>query len=570
MRIVSTLLFVTLFILGLVLLERHTVEELTPASLLPADTVMYVEQQNGVEAIADFKKSRLGKALASIDLRQVLVDAEVRPDTIQMLEGAVGYINELRDDKLIHEILGKQCVVALIPQRSWSHKAQNLTEFFESHLILISKPRIRIDFLKVLISQYSGEVKIEDIPYGEFSIKRVHLDRGILSVVFVKGFLLASFEERAVRESLHVLNTKELSLSYDSEFKEFISDLKGAERIVYSAIDGLQALAEYGSTRSSDAKEKAILAEISSLKGLTSIAYGAWRGGQTINDEFHVAFNKDAMDPRVREMISTNSSINDTLPFVGDDVLFYYWSNTLNIRLLWEMYVAEAGKNDQEVTNIKRIIYGFSGYEIENLIDMLSSSVGILIKQSARKQFVPIPDFGFMIKLNEPEKIGDVLKKGLRGLDINIQSRKYKDIEYFYWGLYAKESLQPVYSIYRDYLIIANTFDMLKEIIDTPVSNTRLIGSKDFGTIDPGFQKFNNSVCYVDQASLLGHLKDLFSWSSTLIAIQDREAALRSKKLVENLINPLFHGMAMYKKVATRTFIDKDRIVIESKTELSR
>lgn len=569
MRIVSALLFITLFVLGITLLERQTVDKRGPASFLPADTVMYLEQQDGAKAIANFKKSRIGGALASIDLRQVLTDAEVNRGTMMMVEGAAAYINQLQSNKLISEVLGKKCVVALFPERSWSNTAQSLEEFFELHLVLISKPRIRIDFLEGLISQYSDQIQIEDVPYGNYLIKRFYLERGVLSVVFVEGYMIASFEERTVREALQFIDNKESSLAADKDFKEFSAELKGAERIVYFAIDGLQSLAEYGARRSTDLKEKAILEEMSSLKGLTSIAYGSWRGGATINNTFHVTFDKEAMDPLVREMISTKSSINATLPFVAKDVLFYYWSNTLNIRLLWEMYVAEAGSNDTEVNNIKQIVNDFSGYEIETLIGMLSSSVGVLLKQSERKQFVPIPDLALMIKLNDTEKVGKVLKRSLGELDINIQSRKYKEIEYFYWGLYDQESLQPVYAIHREYLIFANTLDMLRTIIDTPVNGSRLISSSGFVKIDPGFQKFNNSVCYIDQASLLNHLTDLFSWSSTLLAIQDRDAAERSKKLVKNLIEPLFYGMAMYKKVATRTVIDNDRIIIETKTEIS-
>lgn len=570
MRIVSTLLFIVCFILGYIFLGQNVEHEIQPASFLPVDTILYAEQYGGTEAISKYNKSRIGIALSSINYSQGLNDAGVPVRTIAVLEEILGTITSLQNNRLVHEILGKHCSVALFPKRDWSINTTTLKEYLEAHSVFISKPRIRTSALNTLIDSYSGDYTVSSVPFGKYSIKRIQIDHRTLAILFTEGYMLASFEERVLRESLQVFTSGGNSLAVDVNFQKLSESLMNAERKVYLAIDRLQKLAVYGAERTAETKIQAILNEFSGLKGLTSLGYGAWRDGDTARDEFFVTFDKASMDARVMEMISTKAAINDTLPFVAGDALLYYWSNTLNIRLLWEMYVDEAGPDDADVAKIRTLIRNFSGYELEGLIEMVDSSVGILLRQSPRKQFVPIPDLAVMLKLNDPEKIAEVLRQGLLELDINIQGRNYRNVKYFYWGLYPQESLQPVYTIYRDYLIIANTFDILKAIIDTPVNNSRLVGSDGFAKLDPGFQNLNNSVCYVNQGVLLSHIKELISWSGTFLAIQDREAAENSKLLIENLIDPLFYGMAMYNRSATRTYIEDNLIMIKSRTEITQ
>jgi hypothetical protein len=570
MRIVASLLFFMLLILGIFFLERPLEREVSPASFLPQDTLVYIEQQNGVQAVKQFMKSKLGKALGTINYVQVMEDIESDPGDVALVENTLSILKQLKEDKLVHEILGYKCSVALFAQRSWSKNAETVEQYLKDHILLISKPRLTAPALEALMSLYITDAAMDVVPYGEYSIKRFHVHEETISVAFVGDFVLAAMEERVLREAMDMYTSPTESLRTDAEFADNRKKFKKADRMLYFSVEGLQKLTEYGASQAETARAKAVLAELSSLKGVVSITYGAWRKGSTIQDKLFVQLNRATMDPLVGKMIDTAPSLNDTLPFISKDSLLYYWSNTLNVRLLWEMYVAEAGENNLGVANVQNGIQAITGYALEDLMDMVSSNVSILMKKSARAQFVPIPDLALMVKLNDPEKIGEILHQSLLDHDINIERREHKGIQYYYWGLYPQESLQPVYAIHRDYLILANTLDILKTIIDTPMNDSRLIASAGFKELDPGFQKLNNSVCYVNQATLVTHLEDLFSWAGTMLAIQDRHAAEKSKKIIDEFISPLFLGMAMYEKSATRTYIEDDRIIIETKTRIHK
>lgn len=568
MRIVNTLLFVVIFIVGVFSLNKHSMNEVQPAAFLPSDTLLYIEQKKGAEAIQRIRSSRIGKVFASIDFVKVLQDTEVDPAYVEIVDKSIATISKLQSDRLIHEILGKRCALAMFAQREWSANSASVKDFIGKHLLLISKPRINEETLNALIATYTGGRKMTEVPFGKYLIRRFYIDDEMLSMVFIDGVIIASLEERILRESLEIYDKKNGSLKTNKDFQSLTKELEGADQKFYIAIEGLQDLMQYGASKTSNFKEREVISELSSLKGLKAISYGAWQSKTLLKNRLLVRLNREKMDSLVREMIDTSPSINFTLPFVAKDVLLYYWSNTLNIRLLWEMYVSEAGDNNLEVEALRKNISHISGYEIEDIIKMISSNVSILIKKNKRDQFVPIPDFALLMRLKDSKHIQDVISKSLNKLDIKVQSGKYKDIEYYYWGIYPQESLQPVYAIHRDYLILANTLDILQTIIDTPVNNSRLIAAPGFKDLDPGFQTLNNSVCYIDQANLLSHLREFISWAGTILAIQDRQAAEKSKVLIDNLINPLFLGMAMYEKSATRTYMKDDRIVIESQTRI--
>lgn len=568
MRTVLAILLGTIMVLGIFLTTRLEIRDVESTQFLPVDTLVYVEQVDGAESVTRFYDSRLGQALDSIDFEKVLAKGDFAEEQQRWARKILSWADILRNDPLVKHILGEKCSIAFTPQRDWSTKDGTLETFVKHHTLLISKPDLPRLSLGKLLSLFDGKFENTPVPYGTHTINRMIVDGNTLYVSVVEGYVLASFEERMIRESLDVFDKQAANLGSNPDFQGLRSKLKGVERFLYVSIDGLQELARYGASRSHDQKAKAVLHEMSAFKGLTTLAYGSWRDQEISNDTVLARINREAMDVQVSEMISTRPSINDTLSLVGNDILLYYWSNTLNPRLLWNMFIAEAGETDGEVESFRAAVESSTGYEVEEIIEMVDSSVSILLKQSVRAQFIPIPDMALMIKLRDEESVSRLIQESLSDFDIHLQSREYRNVKYYSWGIYDRESLQPVYTIYRGYLIIANTMDILRALLDTPLTESQLVAAKEFERLDPGFQKLNNSVFYADQATLARHLEKIISWLGTIVAVQDRQDAAKAKVITENLFSPILQGLAMYEKSATRTSLEGDTIVIESKTKI--
>ena len=63
-------------------------------------------------------------------------------------------------------------------------------------------------------------------------------------------------------------------------------------------------------------------------------------------------------------------------------------------------------------------------------------------------------------------------------------------------------------------------------------------------------------------------LQEMVSWGGTMLAIKDKELARKSKVLIDDLVNPLLEGLAMYAVIGSRKYHEGSAIVFESTTYL--
>ena len=570
MRVVNILLFIVILLVGLFSLNQDAIKEVQPAMFLPADTLIYIEQKNGAESLAGFHNSRLGRIVSSINFTKVLGDAGVESDDIKLVEKVINAAAVLRNDDLFQAILGKRLTLALIGSRDWSPNAASITDYLKSHMLLISRQEERLATIERLLTRYVDVKNITSVPYGRYAIKRIPISSdSSIAATIVDGRLLMSFEERVLRESLDLYDKKKNTLKANPAFVNISREMEGAGQFLYCSVKGLQKVASFLSTTVTDEKELFALHEVSLLKGVNRFSYGRTHLNKILKNRIIIGLEPETMDKQIRKMVATTPSINDSLPYAAKDVLLYYWSNSLELQAIWEMFRERVGADSDEVKRLQYDIHGLFSYDVNELIEMIGSDVGVIVRENSDELFVPIPDLALLVKLDDTARGADAIKNAVKHLDIELKKGRYKNIEYFSWGLDPKESLQPVYTIHRKYLIIANTLNMLKAIIDTPLNNTRLVAAKGFRELDPGFQTLNNSVCYIDQARSLHRLQEFVGWAGTMLAIQDRDAAEKSKTLIDNLIDPLFWGLGMYEKSAIRTYVRDERIYIESHTKLS-
>ena len=80
--------------------------------------------------------------------------------------------------------------------------------------------------------------------------------------------------------------------------------------------------------------------------------------------------------------------------------------------------------------------------------------------------------------------------------------------------------------------------------------------------------KPSHSISYLDFARTTEMMQELVSWGGTMLAIKDRELARKSKVLIDDLINPLLEGLAMYSVIGSRKYHEGSTIVFESYTNL--
>ncbi len=570
-RLFIVLLILSTLIAGYVTFQKSRKIKEGLTSFLPEDTIFFAEQFNGLNTLNDFKTSKLGNALGTIDIKGIEEEIDFSPGLSNHLEKSITYIRQIHKNPLFHQLFGNHCAVAIFPQRSWSKPLRPFSEYMKHQSLLIAKPPSVKQFFADLTSESLGRYsKIGEKPLKQNKVIKFSKRDEILSAAIVADYVLLSFEEEAIKEALSLYRSPLLKTINDSAaFQHINSTFTGSNKKAYLDLDSLKIITSKLAENPGNVPELAVLKEISALSGFSSIGYGGKREGQVNYDKVIIGLDRIKLTVLTAQLLAVNPEQNNTLPHIVDDVTFYYWSNTLDIRLLRQMYNLAANRQSEEKPGIFfPPIQQITGYEPDEILNMFGSDTGFFFRKSGRSQFVPIPDTSIMIKLVDQDGIQEVIEATVKNLKIPIQEKSYKSIPYYSWGIYALESLQPVYTIYDGYLIVANTSDILKTIIDNIDGKNKLAGSGELAPIDPGFEGLNNSVCYIDQATFLSHLREFISWSGVLLALKDREAAANSKVLIDKLIDPILSGLTMYEKGALRTYIEGDWIVTEAKVKI--
>ena len=209
-----------------------------------------------------------------------------------------------------------------------------------------------------------------------------------------------------------------------------------------------------------------------------------------------------------------------------------------------------------------------TGVEFDDLLKMVGNEFAFLLKD-VDSSGVPLPKAALVIQLTEPQAFMTAFEKLLAVAEIPVRKKKYKNEKIAYWGLAPQGGLQPAFSLQGEYLLLSNSIDVIKELVDQQSDpKSTFLENPNIRQVAGDLSLDNNSVTYVDIALLAEDLKDLASWLGTIAMLQGQEVARTSQVVVEQIILPLLDGVAMYSKLGSRTIIGNDTIVVETTTSV--
>ena len=537
--------------------------EVTAADFLPVETLACVEQRDLGLLLDDFKASRLGRAVTGIDPMKIATDLGLAPEEINKIRDARKQLDDFFNSPVFNEILGQELTIALLPVFDGALDTPEKTA--ASSLLFIVKPRHNADLLEMMSSLFARKLEQTSIQHGMHSIKQYRLEEEkILSVVTVTGYVIAAFDERLVLAGLDRYDSKQKTLAQNKEYIRLRHDFIDAKLFAYVSMPTLSEQTSRLTATFAPAQKKEIQKTLDQWKGWEGLAFGAWKEKGRIRDKAVVLFKKDKLIPLVAKMCSVQPVENKTLAMVPADILGYYWTNTLDMSTFWEMYTQEMKDNTEQIKAVEEKVKTFTGVELQQLFAMFGSEAVFLLKEVATDGFIPLPNGAIFLKIDKEEDFVKMLQPLLAKTAIPVQSENYKGVKLNTLGMSLHPGLQPVYALHQGYLILASTVDLVKKVID----GGGLVSDDLFQQVNQGLNqrltKVNNSVSFVRVSSLLTMMKELASWGGTMLSMQDPEAALRSKVVIEQLVLPLLDGLAMYEVIGSRSVIQNDAIILES------
>ena len=481
-----------------------------------------------------------------------------------MAENRRKNIIEIIEGPGFDELLGKEFSVALFPAKSFS--AANPAKALEERLLLIARPRHNTGVLQFIAPLISKDIEQSRAQYGSHIITRYHVDeKTTVSTVTVNGLILAGLDERVVRKSLDSYDEGNDTLSGNADFQRLRKSFHKARLFTYLSLPALYDQGRMIAENLQEEDQTEFLALLEQWSGWGAAAYGAWRDEGIVRDKAEILYSKKILNADVAELFAVKPVKNNTLAMVPAGTLFYYWTNTLNLPLIWEMYANSIVQQQPEALDILRQELRDSvDVELEDLLAMIDKEFALIVKDVDREG-IPLPKVAGVVQLKNPERFLGIFNTLLQETEIPFSTKTYKGREITYWGIAPQAGLQPAFCLLGEYLLLSNSYDLVKQLValEGDPQNT-LLQSPAVEKVRGELMKENNSAAYIDIVHLADALKDIATWAGTMAMLQGPEAARNAEIVVNKLILPLLDGIAMYTQLGSRSAISEDSIVLES------
>ncbi|MCP4296388.1 MAG: hypothetical protein GY786_12340 [Proteobacteria bacterium] len=535
----------------------------------PESTLIYYEQNTGVQSLRGFAASPLGQKIKAIDFRETAKKIDVQEDLVVSFEKVQSFYKELLNDEIFNELFSKNFAIALVTSDRQEYQSYNdLESFLRQNTIIVTEPKHNAKFLTFAAKNYdrfSDEYSLSVSQYGNHNINRIAVSTEQLSVVAIDGLLVSSLNERLLRKSIDVFDGERAGLKTSPAFQAITNATGSADHLLYIEMEAIRAFLVNFITEKQHPWKELLLKELQTTTGFTAVGYAAWANGALLTDKIIAHYNKDTVNKIVRHHLEIAPVESSMLSFTTSSPAAYYWSNTLDFRhflpyLLRDQSVSP-GSDDFESK-----IEQQSGQNMAEIFAALGEEVSVVVETGDPQSFFPVPLTAMFVQIADVVKVKTGIEKIVNSTGIPIKEQVYGPVSYHYWAGSPQDGLKPLYGFLGNYLFLANSSNLLQRIVDNYKTGKTVAQIGDVKDIDPGFIRKNNSLTYFNNVELIDIAKKVLSFSSTMLALEDRTIAYKSQIIISDIINPLLEGLKMYDRSCTRSYFTEDLVIVESMT----
>ncbi len=559
--------FLLLLCVGLFFFMKSGKEKgVLAAEFLPPDVLFYGEQHDFVDMYKEFSGSRLGRTLSRIDYENIIAELGAADDAFSGGLELWQELDRLVNDAGFDQLLGKEFSLALFPAKSFS--PANPVKMLEDQLLLIARPRHNAHVLQFLASYIAKDIEQSTLQYGRYTITRYKIDeQKTLSTATVKGLVLAAFDERLVRKSLSIYDEQTDTLAQNNEYKKLRKTFAGTKLFQYASFPALVTQGKMISAELSQRDDTPFMSLLQQWDGWGAMAYGVWKKDGVIKERMEFFYDADKLDSEVATLFEVSPEENNTLGMVSADTLFYYWTNSLNLKLLWNIYgeaMVEQGPTMFDL--LQSELQDSVGLQLEEILAMVDNECVIMVKDMDGNG-IPIPKVMLALQLKESKKFMEVFDKLVLDAELPINTETFQGQSVRYWGIAPQGGLQPAVTLLDDYLLLSNSLDYVKQVVALQGNpDDTLLKKTGLNDLRMELEQKNNSAAYVHIALMADALKTLATWAGGIAVLQGPEKAQQINVVVEELLVPILDGIAMYTQMATRSEVQGDSIIVESTT----
>lgn len=562
--------FMLLVVFYLLVLGIDTESHKGKTRFIPDSALVYLEQNDSLRVLQKFQQSPLGKNIGAIDFAEKARLVKAEETTIKMIEKTIRAYKNVLNDEVFIQLFGTSFALAYDSFSPVSEKV-NIEQLIKLNTVLVSEPKYSANLITILAKNYdrfSEKVDISVRQYGNHHINRTRFKDENISFVAVDGLLLLSFNERLLRKCIDTYDGDRPALSSLPHYHKMIKKFVATESFVFLQVDETREYLNNAITTKSFQGKELLEKELATTKGFESLGYGMWSDKEVVTEQIVTFYNKHLVNTIASSVLDTKPETSSMLNLTTRNPAAYYWSNTFDLYHLLPYLLQEQNVSEQ-IKKVAEKIRICTGRSLTQILDWFGDEISLVIESGKENDFFSFPIGAMFIETKNAEELRATIVDLIQSSWVAPESRQYKDVYYNYLSIAPQEGLQLVYGFWDNHLFFANSDDLLHRVIDNHQAGQSLTDLEQTKDIDPGLNAQNNSVTYSSNVELLDMFMRALKFTSTMIAMEDRELAYTSRVIVSDVVIPLLEGLKMYDRSCTRSYFTSDFVIIKSKTHVS-
>ncbi len=537
------------------------------ARLIPENALGYFEQRDGAKVVKEFTRSPLGKKIASINFIQTGEKIGLPGSALTVITNVLSFSAKTRDNKLLHEVLGKKFALAFLPAID-KQLPEKFSDYLKNNIVLVAKPSHSAETLQFFTESYVRYVQtysVSSVQYGKHQIMRFQVGTDILSIVIIDGMFVMSPNEKQLRRCIDTYDDGLPTLGKKADFIKIRKKFAVPDRFFYLPIDEMRKYITRQTADLTFTGKELLLKELTTTVGFANFGYGSWNKKKKTIDKVLVQYKRNEVNSVVKNYIDAIPVHSSMFSLTTENPMAFYWSNTIEFKYLFN-YVEQSRREDPNLEKFWSAVQEITGKNTSEIEALLGEEASLVIEPGPKDTFFSFPLGMFFVQVTNVAELQIVLQKITDAFHIEVSEATYGPIKYLYWKPSPEDGLQPLYGFWNDLFFFGNSSSLLEMIVQRKMDDLSLLDNASLQSIDPGLSEKNNSVTYMNNVELIAVLQKGLNLVAMTLAIEDRNTAYKVRTVIDEIINPLLDGMRMYGKSCTRSYFTPEMVIIDSIT----
>lgn len=568
-KVLAILIVLCIIAAGLWYFLKPPAVRVSADAFFPPGTLATIEIHRLEQVLDEFKNSRLGKNLGKIDIAGLLEQLGAEKEKVNQFSEGKDRFSSVLNNKGLMELFGEEVHLALLPIEGVIEKPENILE----KIVIIAYPRRNPNLLEIVESFFTADLPTDEIIYNDQKIKSVKVEESLfMHYCFTEGVLLSSFGMDSIKGAIDRRKKGAENLLSNNEYKDLRLQIFGPHSRTFAYID-IPSLkekfkeivlkevpqGEEGTKQRAHFEKQLLLYD-----GFKSLAYSSYeKRGHEPSEKVLISLDEQRLTESQKATYLAKPKKNNTLSMVPANTIYYNWASNFKLRHTLNDYLFLESMSEKEREGLNKKVEEATGATLDEIDKAIGGEIALFMTDIKTGGLFPVPVFAFMAQAKGTELIENIINSFVVRSGMTLEKEVYESTEIKHLMLPFGSDIQPAYTFYEGFLIVAINPALIKEMMNARKSGKDIRSEENFKSIDNGLSGKNNSISFVRLDEVAEKMSYLAQWGKNMLMMKGPEAAEKATLLVNHLVDPVLDGLKMYKAVGARSFANGQKVEID-------